>query len=324
MPGDAVQDEREATQAATSRVEPAADAAATRRTRRGPPPFDGRARHQRVPPNEKRRAPGGGRRAAQPHDGRRRVHARRARLAALPGEVAAPGGLVVVHQAHDRPGIQSARLLDDAPRRGERGRPDVARVAAGDGAGRQADPALDAVLVALERLDPLRGLRTRDLLGGAHERAARVVEIIVEDVHVDHQVGHDGEVPERLDRHVRAGGDGRHAGEALPAVDPHPAGAARCVEARVAEGEARVQLAADRHERVEDRGPGPHGHVVGVVPQLVRVVALLAARDDEAGGTELGRAVGHRSAPRPRSTRCAGGSRPPGSGRARRPRPSGR
>ena len=69
--------------------------------------LDGRAGHQRFPPNEKRR-----RARAPTADRRSRMIAAagstpgRAGLGALPGQVAAPRRLLVVHEAHDGAGIQ--------------------------------------------------------------------------------------------------------------------------------------------------------------------------------------------------------------------------
>ncbi len=76
-------------------------------------------------PSERRRGVADPRptaRPAQPHDRPGRVDARRAGLGALPGEVAAPGALLDVHEREHRAGVD-ARAAPRRPARRRRGRP---------------------------------------------------------------------------------------------------------------------------------------------------------------------------------------------------------
>ena len=118
---------------------------------------------------------------AQRHDALRGAHVARAGFRALERGVATPGAGVLIGPVEDRIAVGSRGLLEQALRVGERGRSDVGVVGRGDRARRQAEAALDAVLVPLSvprcrRLSPpragARSLARSDAASG--KRATKV------------------------------------------------------------------------------------------------------------------------------------------------------
>ena len=168
----------------------------------------------------------------------------------------------------------------------------------------------------------------RVLVGEAREEA----------VHLDDQVGEDGQVRQRLDRNLRPVVlDRAHASERLAAVDLHAAGAARGVQAGMPESQRRIAVVLDPAERIE------HGRVrtdrdLELVEALAAVAALVAV-DAEAADVVVP-VLGYRGAagrmfllahgsllmPRPlrSSRRCAEAGPSRGCGTARRCRACGR
>jgi hypothetical protein len=106
-----------------------------------------------------------------------------------------------------------------------------------------------------------------------------VREAAEEAAHLDDQVGQDRQVGQRLDGDLRPVIlDGAHACQLLASVHLHPAGAARRVQARMAQSQGRVAVELDPAQGVEHGRVRVHGdveliEVLGTVSPLVAVHA---------------------------------------------------
>ena len=102
----------------------------------------------------------------------------------------------------------------------------------------------------------------------------RIGEARIEAIHVDHDVGADREVGERLDRDlIPAFGQHAHACQLLAAVDPHAAGTARGMQAGVAQRERGIEMQLNPVQRIE------RGHaLVHRDLELVEAPITVAAR----------------------------------------------
>ena len=194
-------------------------------------------------------------------------------------------------------------LLEHPLRVGERRRPHVGVVGGGHRARRQAQPAFDAVLEPLVVVDPVgrlglrAGTRSSRTIGcGAVKRCENGAMSTTRSLSTGRFAMGSTVTVSRRSRTAR------DAGESLAAVHAHAAGAARCVEAGVAERQRAVLVHLDPAQGLEDRGRLVHRDLELV--EAGRGVAAFEAEDAH-GRTRRIRA-GRGSAPARRDRRSCG------------------
>lgn len=219
---------------------------------------------------------------AERHDRLAGEHVRRAGARALEDRVAPPDRVGIVGPREEVGHLVAARLGDLPLGPRERGGTAVAVRRHDDRTGREAQAALDAVLVAGVGGDALRRPCRRHRLARAEDRVfAR--EGPEERRHLDDEIREHRQVRDRLDRdRALEITERRRAREHLRAVHAEPARAARGVEARVAEHERRIDAPLDPPERLEDARPPVDRHRVLLVAR--RVVAPLEPEHAEGPG----------------------------------------